>query len=302
MTRTFLLKADAELWARQKEVELDRGVFQQDPRRLEKVSLGELVERYRDEVSARKRSWPVEQHILNRFLREPLCRKRLSEIRPSHFAEYRDRRLKDISPSGLNRELSPLQHMFNIARIEWDLPINGNPISEVARPKNNPARVRRLAPGEEVRLLKAASMARTHYLAPSITLAIETAMRRGEILAIRPIDFSSDFQRLSVPLSKSGHPRIIPLSKRAQRACESLLEVFEGQDRLVPVSPVAFRLNWQRTAKRAGIENLHFHDLRHEAISRLFERGLSMPEVAAISGHRDYRMLARYAHVTVELD
>ncbi|MDA0341679.1 MAG: tyrosine-type recombinase/integrase [Proteobacteria bacterium] len=66
------------------------------------------------------------------------------------------------------------------------------------------------------------------------------------------------------------------------------------------MSPNAVRLSWGRLTHRAGIEDLHFHDLRHEAISRFFEMGLSVPEVALISGHRDPRMLFRYTHLRAE--
>ena len=71
----------------------------------------------------------------------------------------------------------------------------------------------------------------------------------------------------------------------------------DGNDRIFPLTPNAFRLAWERVKKRTEIDDLHFHDLRHEAVSRLFEQGLGIAHVAAISGHRDFRMLARYAHV-----
>ena len=119
-------------------------------------------------------------------------------------------------------------------------------------------------------------------------------MRRGEIVSIRWRDV--DLQRRSVRLTqtKNGHPRSIPLSKAAMALLEALRDSCDGADSGVfSITGNALRLAWELVKKRAGIEDLRFHDLRHEAISRFFEKGLSVPEVASISGHRDLRMLQR---------
>ncbi len=118
-------------------------------------------------------------------------------------------------------------------------------------------------------------------------------MRRGEILAVCPEHIDVDKRALLVPGSKNGRARTIPLSIPA---IELLSKHRTTDGRLFPLSANAFRLAWERVKRRAGIEDLHFHDLRHEAISRFFEKGLSVPEVALISGHRDPRMLLRYTH------
>jgi len=136
------------------------------------------------------------------------------------------------------------------------------------------------------------------YLKPIITLALETAMRRGEILAIKWENINESLRTLRIPVTKNGHPRVIPLSSKA---LTTLLRTTRGNSvRVYEVSPNAFRLAWERLRKRVGIKDLHFHDLRHEAISRLFEMSLSIPEVALISGHRDSRMLFRYTHLRAE--
>jgi integrase len=122
-------------------------------------------------------------------------------------------------------------------------------------------------------------------------------MRRGEILAVRKEDIDFAKRSLLVPEAKNGHARTIPLSKLGT---ELLKAHATGEGRLFPISANALRLAWERLRRRAGLEDLHFHDLRHEAISRLFERGLSVPEVALISGHRDLRMLLRYTHPMAE--
>ena len=124
-----------------------------------------------------------------------------------------------------------------------------------------------------------------------IEFAIETGMRRGEILNIKVKDIKG--QTLLIPQTKNGHPRTIPLTKRA-------LYILKNIELPFHMSPNAVRLAWERLKKKGNIKDLHFHDLRHEAISRFFEKGLSIPEVALISGHKDVRMLFRYTHLKAE--
>ena len=118
-------------------------------------------------------------------------------------------------------------------------------------------------------------------------------MRRGELLNARYEDLKNGL--LHIPITKTKVPRTIPLTPHALAIINSLPRSISGY--LIPTSANALRLSWERAKRRANIENLHFHDLRHEAISRFFEMGLSISEVALISGHMDYRMLARYTHL-----
>jgi integrase len=100
-------------------------------------------------------------------------------------------------------------------------------------------------------------------------------------------------RKVHVKATKNGYPRTVPLSTHA---CLTLGNLTQNGDRVFPVTANAVRLAWERLRRRAGVRGLRFHDLRHEAISRFFERGLNVPEVALISGHRDLRMLLRYTH------
>ena len=120
-------------------------------------------------------------------------------------------------------------------------------------------------------------------------------MRRGEILSLRWCDVDLEQRLLTLRETKTGRPRTLPLTGRAA----AMLRAQEGRhpEKVFPDSANALRLAWQRLIKRSKIKGLTFHDLRHEAVSRLFEKGLSMPEVALISGHRDPRMLFRYTHL-----
>ena len=218
LSRSFQSKRDAAIWARQMEAQADKGELPPDPKSLRSVTLAELVQRYCDEVCVKKRSAKIERAILNAFLRHPLCSKRLSELSVQDFAAYRDERLREIKPTSLKRQLGPIHNLFEIARKEWGIPLRENPLANLRLNVPNDQRDRRLQPGELDRILTAASATKTKHLSEIILFAIETGMRRGEIVSISWKDV--DLQRRSVRLTqtKNGHPRIIPLSKAAMSA------------------------------------------------------------------------------------
>jgi integrase len=145
------------------------------------------------------------------------------------------------------------------------------------------------------------------WLLHGFQLAIETGLRRGELLAIRWRDVNFNKALLHVPITKTGKARYVPLTDRAVEILkERRTDSATDGECAFPVSANAFRLAWERCKRRAekagcaGIGELRFHDLRHEAVSRFFEMGLSVAEVATISGHKDLRMLFRYTHLKAE--
>jgi integrase len=168
-----------------------------------------------------------------------------------------------------------------------------NPVRQVRLPRPNNPRERRATGGELARLLAACETTGPRWLPAVIQLAVETGMRRSELLAVRWHDVDLEGRTVLLRDTKNGHPRMVPLSPRA-------LEIIRGTPRVgetvFVVSANAVRLAWERLRRRAAVYGLRFHDLRHEAVSRFLEKGLNMPEVAAISGHRDPRMLMRYTH------
>lgn len=188
--------------------------------------------------------------------------------------------------------------MFEVARDEWGVPFKENPLDKLQLRAPDQQRERRLKPGELDKLLECARHCRNPLIAPIIQFAFETGMRRGEILSITRDDVDCESRALLVPQTKNGQTRTIPLTRPALAVL--LQRLGEGHERLFPITANAFRLAWQRLKRSAGIGDLRFHDLRHEAISRFFEKGLSVPEVACISGHKDARMLFRYSHAIRE--
>jgi integrase len=293
VSRSFHVLKDAEAWARQIEVQVDRSDLPGDPKILQRITLGGLVERYRDTVSIKKRGYSVERIVLTAFLRHPICRKRLSEIRAEDFAAYRDERLMAIKASTLKRELAPLHNLFEVARDEWSLPLRENPLGKVRLRLPLDRRERRLREGELDRLFVAAQTCRNTWILPVVQFALATGMRRSEILNVRWEHLDRGEPTLRIAHAKNGRSRKIPVTKSTLELLDSLPRLGE---RVFPITTNAFRLAWDRLRARAGIKDSHFHDLRHEAISRFFEKGLNVPEVALISGHRDPRMLFRYTH------
>jgi len=299
ITKSFHKKSDAAEWARWIEAKVDRRDLPQDPKQLDNITLKSLLERYRDEIITKKRCTEQETSMIDAFIsRKPkLVLLSLSCILPSHFAVYRDERLKTVKPATICRELGLFHHAYVIGAKEWDLPIVTNPLSKISKPQINNMRERCLSDNELDIILTQSTICKNKLIQPIILFAIETAMRRGEILNAKWKHVNWDARTLHIPEAKNGHKRDIPLTSQAVKILQSL---DRDHTRIFPTTANTVKMAWQRIMRRAEIEDLHFHDLRHEAISRFFEKGLSVAEVALISGHRDFRQLFRYTHLKAE--
>jgi len=197
--------------------------------------------------------------------------------------------------------LAVLSSAINHASKEWEIFVSTNPVTAISVPRTANARSRRLEADEQNRLLSASN----GELRRIIIIALETGMRRGEILQIRRSHIDFTLQTLLIPLTKTDTPRTIPLSSRA---VVSLREQISISGNIAPIRetplfsllPDSLSQAFRRLCRRLDIQNRHFHDLRHEATSRLFEKGLNPVEVATITGHKDTRMLMRYTHLKAE--
>jgi len=294
-SRTFGSLTDAKAWASQVEADIEAGAVLPSRRQFTSTKFRDLIERYGAEVTPSKRSGPSEQARLKQLGRHPIAQLALSELTAQSVAGYRDQRLASVSPATARRELALLSHIIEVARREWGMLALTNPVKVIRQPPAGQPRSRRLQSNEASRLFAALSQTRNPDLKVIVSLAIETGMRRSEILSL---DWSFiDLKRhlLHIPITKLGSPRTIAITSRAVGILSQLQPKPAG--RVFSISVNAFRLAWQRAVRRSGISNLRFHDLRHEAVSRFFEMGLTVPEVASISGHRDPRVLFRYTHL-----
>lgn len=302
-TMTFDTRAAAEAWARAMEVEIDQGRFISRVE-AETTTLEELLERYLEQVTPLKKGAAAEATRLRAMLRHPLAQRFVGSLRGVDLARYRDERLRQVLPATVKRDLVVISHLFEVARKEWGIPVH-NPVRDIKLPPSSRARERRLLPGgleqnsEETRLLTACRKARNRFLLPIVQLAIETAMRRSELVGLRweHIDLTRRIAHL--PDTKNGEARTVPLSSAAIKVLCRLPRSLNGQ--VFPgLTTEAVKLAFVRARRNAGLEDLHFHDLRHEATTRLFEKGLNIMEVASITGHKDLRMLRRYTHLRAE--
>ncbi|MBO6510213.1 MAG: site-specific integrase [Roseibium sp.] len=299
-TKTFHQRKEAQEWARLMEVKADQGDLPQKRTPLKSKTLADLVCLYQREITPKKKGSVTEGYVLSALLRHPICKTRLDKLTTADFARYRDYRLQQVSPTTLKRQLNTIRHMFNIAESEWDLSVKSNPIQGLRLEVKDVRRERRLKDGEQEKLLQAARTRQNPLIEKVVIFAIETGMRRGEILGLRWDQV--DLKRRSVTIleSKNGYSRTIPLTPGAFALLKEMTGDVVGEDerlqRVFPLTATALRMAWERMLAKTDIVDLHFHDLRHEAISRFFEIGLTVPEVASISGHRDMKMLMRYAH------
>jgi len=306
-TKSFQSKADAQRWSRHIEAELDRTLIPNDPRALSTITIAELLARYRDTHTRTHRGHVSEAKRIEVFLRQDWSRLPLAKASTAIFSRYRDARLKQVQPGTVIRELGLLRSVFETARREWGYTAFQNPLAGLRKPKAPEGRERRLRTGELPALMEACTKVAGSWLKHGVQLAIETGLRRGELLAIRWKDVNFSSAVLRVPFTKTDKARTIPLTDRAMAILRDRQAATPTDaEYAFPISANAFRLAWERCKRRAeragcvGVHELRFHDLRHEAVSRFFEMGLNTAEVALISGHRDLRMLFRYTHLKPE--
>ena len=286
ISKTFRQLKDAKKWGIFYENKIYLGV---DLEVLDKnLSLKDLINRYLLEITPTKKGSIPERIRLLRLLKEPLVNNKIYALKTKDFLKFKNIRIKDGNRT-CAYDLVLLHHIYNTAIKQWCYPITHNPVSNIKKPRCNPPRERRLNDNELKYILN--HQFKNCNMGHVIELAIETGMRRGEILSITTEDIKDDSIYLSD--TKNGSPRRIPLTNKIK-------EVIDKSSLPYSISSNAVRLNWYRMTKKAGIVDLHFHDLRHEAISRFFEKGLSIPEVSLISGHKDVRQLMRYTHLKVK--
>ena len=268
------------------------------------TTVGELLYRYKMEILPTHKGQQVERYRLG-TLKRYFGAMRVTDLTPKEVANYRDIRLKEVSAASLKRELVIIRRVLTLASKDWGIALPQNPVKMITLPKADKARTRRLEAGEEEKLHQSTNQ----KLRRIIILALETAMRRGEILNIKKSHINYSKSVLLIPSTKADVPRTIPLSSQALTALRGQLRASQKtsggaiplvESTLFDYKPRGLSGEFLKLCRRKGIDNLHFHDLRHEATSRLFEKGLNPVEVATITGHKDTKMLMRYTHLRAE--
>lgn len=316
--KTFRTKRDAEDWARRTEDEMVRGVYIQRSG-SERMTLEKALERYLSEVTPSKKPTTRKAEATKaKQLIQHLGKYSMAALSAEVIAKYRDTRLGTLSKRGLptsnntvRLELALLSHLFTVAIQEWGLGLTFNPVLNIRKPSPGEGRDRRLSADEEKRLLAAVNNHSNPMLGWIVRIALETGMRSSEITGLRchQVDLNKRVVRLAD--TKNDSARTVPLTKLATETFRAALEnpvrpkdcnlVFFGEPgKDDKRRPYAFTKTWGLLKKKLGMPDLRFHDLRHEAVSRLVEGGLSDQEVSAISGHKSMQMLKRYTHLRAE--
>lgn len=294
-SQSFLRKEDAERWSRKTEADIEAGVYLEDIEASKKITIREaartLTSDYLPKLSDGNREKNRLEHLLEISGWE---HKSLANLRTKEIYEYIRNREKDgASANTIRLDLALLSRLYKFAIQQWGLENLTNPVKAVERPSTaSSARVRRLEEDEEEKLLQSAH----DDLKPIILLALETAMRREELATLTWKNVNIEKRTAHLPITKNGSARTVPLSTRAIAIIQALPHNTNDKIFILTKNQITDRM--RGAIKRAKIENLRFHDLRHEATSRFFENTtLDMMEISRITGHKSLSMLSRYTHL-----
>jgi integrase len=295
-TKTFETKADAEKWARSLESEIDRGQFV-NVNEAQRTTLGEVIARYLTEVTPTMKGAAEDTIRLKAMMRKPISRWSMANLSAGRIATFRDERLKEVSPGTVIRELAYLSAIINHARREWEINVP-NPVQMVRKPQSPQARSRVLTDDEVSRLLQALEPVgrRSHWTKSVVQLALATAMRRGELLALRWENVELIGRAAFLPDTKNGDSRTVPLSSVAVQVLVALPRRISGE--VFPVKAFTLEAAFKRGIRRAGLDGVRFHDLRRTAITRMAEKLPNVIELAAVSGHKSLMVLKQYYRPT----
>ena len=293
-SKLFDSKREAQDWAARQEYLILHG-----EKAAARERLLHLLDRYAREVSPKKRGARWEQIRLEKLSRDQLAQKRLGDLTAQDFASWRDRRLQEVSSGTVRREMELLSAVLIVARKEWGL-IGANPMADVRRPANNPARDRVVTDDELERLAVSAGNDLNNATArafQAFLFSCETAMRAGEVVGLTwdRVDLGRRVARLDK--TKNGTARDVPLST----AAVDILRGLEGlhPSRCFVLSSGQLDALWRKLRDRAGVVGLRYHDSRHTAITKLAKK-LEVLELARMVGHRDLRQLLTYYNETAE--
>lgn len=316
-SKTFRTKRDAEDWSRRTEDEMVRGVYIQRSG-SERMTIAAALKRYLSEVTPTKKPATQRGEVSKaKKLISELGKYSLAALSSEVIAGYRDKRLSDpvrdgkISNNTVRLELALLSHLYSTAIKEWGVGLTFNPVMNIRKPSPGAGRDRRLSSEEERRLLKAVNAHSNPMLGWIVQIALQTGMRSSEISSLRLSQVAIEKRVVRLSNTKNDGARTVPLTKRATEVLRVALDnalrpkdcqlIFFGEPgKDGKRRPYAFTKIWGNLKTELGMQDLRFHDLRHEAVSRLVEGGLSDQEVAAISGHRSMQMLKRYTHLRAE--
>ncbi len=291
--KTFETKADAEAWAKDVETQMNKSLFVSN-KEAEQYTLHECLDRYIEEYIPKLKHPKREEDRARALQHRTIAHRVMATIRPKDIADFRkEREAEGVSGNTIRLDFALLSRLFNYARSDWGMESLQNPVALAAKPKPAKGRDRRLEEGEEEKLLKAAEPP----FDVIIRFALETAMRREEIARLEWKHVNLKSRSVYLPETKNSEARTVPLSSAAVDILINLPRT-EGEERVFGLTSDQITDTMKKVRAKAKLEDIRFHDLRHEATSRFFENtDLDVMEVKAITGHKTLQMLSRYTHL-----
>lgn len=286
---------ECEQWAAMKLLELKAGLKESDPLEKPIFTFMQLFDVYLEKVGkhSKSKNWILTQYKTFERKLGDLVFKSIHDITPQDLTSWRNKRSEQVKENTVLKEISLYSAMFTYAQKEMFL-LESNVWMLITKPVKPESRYRRISQHEIDTMLQLLEYEigqvptkPQHYVAWGFLFAIETAMRRGEILSMKRSEIYDGYVHL--PKTKNGSKRNVPLSKFAKE----LISLIPHEDeQIIPQSADAFRKLWERRKADSGIEDFHFHDTRHEAISRMVKiRKLPVEVLAKITGHKKIEVL-----------
>ena len=293
ISKTFLKKANASNWAKEIEYQLDREQYE-DFSESVRITLGELITRYRDEITPTKKGAKEEKYKLNFILRNKIVKCRVLSLKTKQILEFKNDIKETRAASTVNKYIHYIYTIWETARVQWDIALpSRNPVSLVKKEKVTDKIDRILTPEEYQDLLVACSKSNLAFLPEIVEFAYITAMRFGEITKLETKDINFEKSTALLLDTKNGESRLVPLTDRALEICNK----FRFREKLFDINRDKFRHYFEQACFRAKVKNFRFHDLRACAITNLFLNGWSIAEVSVVSGHKTWSELKRYTRI-----
>lgn len=293
--KVFETEQEASEWGDNIEDQMRAGVFDLPTREPPPKTVQAMMQRYLETVSPGKTRGGKDDRARIRRLQQVLGGYSVQNLTSRRVSQYKKDRLADgAAAQTVLHELVLLHHAYTTAVEEWGLELKG-PVPRTKRPKLPHGRNQRI-PAALVNRIRLAT--HSAVLGDIVEFAVETCMRRSEIVTLSSSNVVLAARTAFLPRTKNGEPRTVPLTARAVELIRHRVQ--SGMNPVFDIQPDSLSRAFYRAVRRVGHPTLRFHDTRHEGISRLFEKGYSVLEVSRISGHKTLTQLDRYTHLDVK--
>ena len=295
ITKRFLDFKTAKLWGKQIEVQMEKGEFENLFN--SGITLKEILIKYRDEKTILKKGVREETTKINFLLKNRIVLHSLMQLRSHHIHKLMKELSETRKPNTVNKYVHLICHAWRVAKREWGINLpKDNPCDMVTMYKYNDQRDRILTNEEYLKLLSAAENSNLISLKDIIQILYLTGCRRGEVLKLSKRDLNFERRTITFRDTKNSEDRTIPMSDHVMK----ILKKYPFGERLFPLSPFRLSKHWRISKAVAGIEDFRLHDLRACFCTNAFLSGLTVAEVAALSGHKDWSQLRRYTRIKPE--